>query len=92
LIGVPGAHIQRIIDDNGWFACVQENGWFDGKVGQIWIKKVLAPHVRNAEKALLLADHFLVHLSSEFATSVNDLGIDVDFACPCRIHMCPSAG
>jgi hypothetical protein len=78
-IGTPGAHIQRVIDKNGWLACVQEKGWFDGRVGQIWIKKVLAPYVRDTEKALLLEDHFLVHLSSQFVNSANDLGVDVDF-------------
>jgi hypothetical protein len=60
-------------------ACVQEKGWFDGRVGQIWIEKVLAPYVRNAEKAFLLVDHFSVHLTSEFVNSANDLGVDVDF-------------
>jgi hypothetical protein len=68
-----------VIDNNGWLACVQEKGWFDGRVGQIWIEKVLAPYVRDARKALLLVDHFSVHLSSGFVTSVNDLGVDVDF-------------
>jgi hypothetical protein len=78
-IGTPGAHIQRFIENNGWLACVQEKGWFDGRVGQIWIEKVLAPYVRDTEKAFLLVDHFSVHLSSQFVNSANDLGVDVDF-------------
>jgi hypothetical protein len=77
--GAPGAHIQRELENNGWLACVQEKGWFDGRVGQIWIEKVLAPYVRDAQKALLLVDHFSVHLTSEFVKSANNLGVDVDF-------------
>lgn len=79
LIGTPGAHIQKTINNNGWLACVQDKGWFDGRVGQIWIEKVLAPYVRDAEKAFLLVDHFSVHLTAQFVNAANDLGVDVDF-------------
>ena len=49
------------------------------RVAQIWIQKVLAPYVRDAENALLLVDHFSVHLKSDIVNAVNDLGVDVDF-------------
>jgi hypothetical protein len=74
-----GARIEKEIDNNGWIGCVQENGWFDGRVGQIWIEKILKPYLRDAEKSFLLVDHFSVHLNSEFVNSVNNLGCDVDF-------------
>jgi hypothetical protein len=52
---------------------------FNRRVGQIWIEKVLATYVRDAEKAFLLVDHFSVHLTSEFVNSANNVGVDVDF-------------
>lgn len=79
LIGTPGATIDSSFEKNGWIGCAQDKGWFDGRVGQIWIEKVLKPYVRDAEKAFLLIDHFKVHLTSEFVQSVNDLGVDVDY-------------
>jgi hypothetical protein len=63
----------------GWIGCVQDNAWFDQRVGQIWIEKVLEPYVRDADKALLLLDHFLAHLTSSFVKAINDLGVDVDY-------------
>jgi hypothetical protein len=36
---------------------VQDNGWFDGRVGQIWIETVLKPYVKDADQSLLLIDH-----------------------------------
>lgn len=77
--GTPGARIQKEIDKKGWIATVQENGWFDTQVGQIWIEKILAPYLRDARKALLLVDHFSAHLKSDFVNAINDLGCDVDF-------------
>jgi hypothetical protein len=44
-----GACIEKEIDNNGWIGCVQENGRFDGCVGQIWIEKILKPYLRDAE-------------------------------------------
>jgi hypothetical protein len=79
LIGTPGATIDSSFEKNGWIGCAQDKGWFDGRVGQIWIEKVLKPYVRDAEKAFLLIDHCKVHLTSEFVQSVNDLGVDVDY-------------
>jgi hypothetical protein len=61
-----GARIEKEIDNNGWIGCVQENGWFDGRVGQIWIEKILKPYLRDAETSFLSVDHFSVHLTSEF--------------------------
>jgi hypothetical protein len=47
-------------------------------VGQIWIEKILAPYIGNAEKSFLLVDHFSAHLKSDFVNGVNDLGCDID--------------
>jgi hypothetical protein len=77
--GSPGATIDSSLEKNGWVGCAQDKGWFDGRVGQIWIEKVLKPYVRDADKALLLVDHCKVHLTSCFVQSANDLGIDVDY-------------
>lgn len=77
--GTPGARIEQEINNNGWVACVQETGWFDTRVGQIWIEKILAPYIGNAEKSFLLVDHFSAHLKSDFVNGVNDLGCDIDF-------------
>jgi hypothetical protein len=60
-------------------ACCQPKGWFDGRVGQIWIEKVLAPHLANTGQSFLLIDHFSVHTSGAFVRAANDLGADVDF-------------
>lgn len=60
-------------------ACCQPKGWFDGRVGQIWIDKVLAPYLANTDQSFLLVDHLGVHLSNAFVTAANDLGADVDF-------------
>ena len=79
ILGEPGATIENFIEKEGWKACVQEKGWFDTRVGQIWIEKVLAQHVHDAENAFLLVDHFSVHLKSDFVKTVNNLGVDVDF-------------
>jgi hypothetical protein len=67
---VPGATVEKYIAQQGWIGCVQEKGWFDGPVAQIRVKKVLKPHVQNANQALLLLDHFSVHLTSEFVQSI----------------------
>jgi hypothetical protein len=63
----------------GWIGCVQDNAWFDQRVGQIWIEKVLKPYVQDADKAFLLLDHFSAHLTSSFVKAINDLGVDVDY-------------
>jgi hypothetical protein len=78
-IGQPGARIEKEIQEKGWLATVQPKGWFDGRVGKIWIDRVLKPYVEDAENAFLLVDHFSVHLTSDFARSVNDLGVDIDY-------------
>lgn len=78
-IGVAGATIERRIVGDGWLACCQEKGWFDGRSGQIWIEKVLAPHLANTGQSFLLIDNFSVHTSGAFVTAANDLGVDVDF-------------
>jgi hypothetical protein len=76
---VPGATVEKYIAQQGWIGCVQEKGWFDGPVAQIRVKKVLKPHVQNANQALLLLDHFSVHLTSEFVQSINDLGVNIEY-------------
>jgi hypothetical protein len=76
---VPGATVEKYIAQQGWIGCVQEKGWFDGPVAQIWVEKVLKPHVQNANQALLLLDHFSVHLTSEFVQSINDLGVNIEY-------------
>jgi hypothetical protein len=63
----------------GLLGCIQENGWFDGHVRQIWIERILKPYLCDAKKSFLLVDHFSVHLNLEFINSVNDLGCDDDF-------------
>jgi DDE superfamily endonuclease len=79
IIGVPGAIIERNLNTLGWLACVQEKGWFDIRVGKIWIEKVLKPYVADAEQSYLLVDHFAVHTSAAFVKAANDLGTEVDF-------------
>lgn len=76
---MPGGKIEKEIEENGWLACVQPKGWFDGRVAQIWIDKVIKPYVEDADKAFLLVDHFTVHLTSDFVKSLNNLGVDVDY-------------
>jgi hypothetical protein len=78
-IGTPGARIEKEIERNGWLGCVQDNAWFDGRVGQIWIEKVLKPYVKDADQSFLLIDHFKVHLTAAFVNAANDCGVDVDY-------------
>ena len=77
--GRPGGSIENEISKNNWLACVQEKGWFDCRVGKIWIDKILKPYVADADQSLLLVDHFSVHLSSAFVHEVNELGCDVEY-------------
>jgi DDE superfamily endonuclease len=44
-----------------------------------WIEQILEPYVVNAEKVLLLVDHFSVNLTSDFLSSCADLGVDVEY-------------
>jgi hypothetical protein len=78
-IGTPGARVEKEIKNHGWLGCAQENAWFDGRVGQIWIEQVLKPYVRDTDQAFLLIDHFKVHFAAAFVQSANDLGVDVDY-------------
>ena len=71
--------IEKQCADMGWLACVQKSGWFDLRVGRIWIDQILKPYVANAPQSFLLIDHYSVHLCNEFVTEVNDLGTDVDY-------------
>jgi hypothetical protein len=80
-IGTPGARVEKEIKKKGWLGCAQENAWFDSHVSQIWIEQVLKPYyyVRDTDQALLLIDHFKVHLTAAFVQSANDLGVDADY-------------
>jgi hypothetical protein len=78
-VGTPGARVEKEIKKKGWLGCAQEKAWFDGRVRQIWIKQVLKPYVCDTNQALLLIDHFKVHLAAAFVQSANDLGVDVDY-------------
>jgi hypothetical protein len=77
--GKAGATVEKTMKQKGWLGCAQENAWFDGRVGQVWIEQVLKPYIGDTDQALLLIDHFKVHLASPFVQAVNDLGVDVDY-------------
>jgi DDE superfamily endonuclease len=59
--------------------CCQAKGWFDLEASQKWIEQILEPFMVNAPKALLLVDHFSVHLTSDFMIACNDLGVEVEY-------------
>jgi DDE superfamily endonuclease len=75
----PGKKVEQQILDNGIKGACQVKGWFDSVVAKKWIEQILEPYVVNAEKALLLVDHFSVHLTSDFLSSCADLGVDVEY-------------
>ena len=48
-------------------------------MAQTWIEQILEPYVVNADKALLLVDHFSVHLTSDFLGGCAELGVDIEY-------------
>jgi len=58
---------------------VQSKGWFDGRVGRIWINTILKPYLEGSTSSYLLVDHMKVHLTGDFVRQCNDLGSEVDY-------------
>jgi hypothetical protein len=80
--GVPGAKIERALLADNVKGCCQRNGWFDESVIEKYINAILRPYVQESANAVLLCDHYKVHLMSAFVTSCNNLGIDVEYIPP----------
>jgi len=76
--GTPGKHVENEIKRKGWKGCVQQKGWFDGRVAQIWIETILKPYLVGSSGLYLLIDHYMVHLTGDFVKACNDLGTEVN--------------
>jgi DDE superfamily endonuclease/Tc5 transposase DNA-binding domain len=77
--GQPGKKTELSLLEQGIKGCCQPNAWFDETVYQKWINAILEPYVRGNDDALLLVDHYKVHMMRKFVTACNDIGVDVDY-------------
>jgi hypothetical protein len=80
--GVPGAILERGLVANNVKGCCQKNGWFDESVVKKYVNAILQPYVQNTANAVLLCDHYKVHLMASFVDACNDIGIDVEYIPP----------
>ncbi len=58
---------------------MQQKGWFDGRVAQIWIETILKQYLVGSSGSYLLIDHYTVHLTGNCVKACNDLGTEVDY-------------
>jgi DDE superfamily endonuclease len=58
----------------------QHGVWIDKTVMHLWIKKILAPHVKKIPKGkvpLLLLDHASAHMAEVILDAIDDLWVDI---------------
>ncbi len=75
----PDKFLEKSLAKDGILGACQERGWFDETVAPKWVKQVLEPYLEGHHNALLLVDHYSVHLMSSFVDLCNNLGVDVDY-------------
>ena len=66
---------------------VQPKVWFSEDIMLEWIDEVLAPHVATAPPGivpLLFLDSFAVPMMRSVVNKIQELGVEVDRACPAR--------
>jgi DDE superfamily endonuclease len=77
--GQPGWKTELTLLEQGIKDCCQPNAWFDKTVYQKWINAILEPYVRGNGNALLLVDHYKVHMMQKFVTACNSIGAAVNY-------------
>ena len=65
---------------------VQEKGWMDAQVVQIWIEKIIKPYVADTNAAYLMVDEFSVYKQKQFLDSLAKLGVEVEHST--TIYIC----
>jgi hypothetical protein len=77
--GQPGKKVEEELRRQNVNGCCQPNGWFDESVTAKYVTTILEPYVRGSNNAVLLVDHFKVHLMKSFVDACNNIGIDVEY-------------
>jgi hypothetical protein len=77
--GQPGKKVEEELRRQNVKGCCQRNGWFDESVTEKYVTTILEPYVRGSNNAVLLVDHFKVHLMKSFVNACNNIGIDVEY-------------
>ncbi len=57
---------------------VQPRGWMDSSTYKQWVAEVVAPYF-NGRPGCILQDNFSVHLKQSNITTLNNIGVDVDY-------------
>ncbi len=52
---------------SGWLVCVQENGYFDSSLMELWMKEIWLKHTQS-RKSLLVMDYCHPHLTEDYAS------------------------
>ena len=75
---MPRGPVERALPSilpNGMYGCVQENGWVDQRVMQIWFEKIWQPYVRShTGNSMLLLDDYVCHKQEQFVEKLS--GVD----------------
>ncbi len=68
--------LQQMPKPNGWVLVVQEKGWIDERLMNIWVEQIWRPYIERlgGQRSILLLDEFRCHTQPQVADQCAELG------------------